>query len=59
MDQEKLITAAITLVFSIGVSALAWTDKDFRKDYANVALIVLGGYLGQLRPDEHKKGNDK
>lgn len=40
----------LILIFSLGATALAFLDQSFRPTYGEFLLLVIGGYLGQLRP---------
>jgi len=38
-------------LFSLGVVVLAFIDEEFRGTFEQVALLVIGGYLGNKLPD--------
>lgn len=46
----------IILLLVIGALVLAVQDRDFRETFGDLAKIGVGGYLGQLLPQD--KRND-
>lgn len=40
----------LVLIFSISSTVLAFIDPNFRATYNDFLILVIGGYLGQLRP---------
>lgn len=49
----RIDTRSIVVIgLLIGATTLAFLDKDFRPNYANLAGVGLGGYLGQLYPQK-------
>ena len=44
------IRSIIALLFVLGALVIAVIDPSFRDNYARLADVALGGYLGQLIP---------
>lgn len=44
------IRSIIALLFVFGALVIAYIDPSFRDNYARLADVALGGYLGQLVP---------
>lgn len=44
------IRSIIALLFVLGALVIAIIDPSFRDNYARLADVALGGYLGQLIP---------
>ncbi len=40
----------LVLIFGLGATGLAFLDQSFRPAYGEFLLLVIGGYLGQLKP---------
>jgi hypothetical protein len=53
------IRSIVILILVIGALALAIQDRNFRSTFGDLAKIGVGGYLGQLLPqDKRGASND-
>ena len=52
------IRSIIILILVIGALALAIQDRDFRSTFGDLAKIGVGGYLGQLLPQDKRGGSN-
>ncbi len=44
--------SVVVILFVVGVFVLAVIDINFRATFADIAKIRIGGYLGQLYPQQ-------
>lgn len=44
------VRSVVVLLFVFGALVIAAIDPSFRDNYARLADVFLGGYLGQLAP---------
>lgn len=57
--QQLKTRSVVIIILVIGALVLAIQDKTFRETFGDLAKIGVGGYLGQLLPQEKKdKNND-
>ncbi len=45
----------VTVILTVGAVALAFLDPSFRPTFGNIVSVGVGGYLGQMFPQQAPK----